>query len=373
MIAITTPETPRMHDLRNVVSRVQTAEWIGEGCEAFAVGRCDGVLGVYRLTRGRPTLVQAESVRSGLSVDAVCRLDGRRFVSTNDEQSLLMWHWHEGRYVAHPVPYPAEVLGRAHGPTGAMKTWRGQPPTGPGPCTSAATLDRLLITGHEFGSLLFWEIGDEELTFLREAPTSATIRSIVRCGDGRFLTGDEDGRLSVWSPRGLLHSIDTNRPGEPSGINCVAVAGDFVLVGSCPRNQPRAAENFACYRLGADNEFTLTARQHLLSRDTVRAYTFFVLAQRNEEGADFLASTEEGLIWNGSVSPHGRIHVHLPATDLSLRPEQHADRPGGAALLLGRDGLLIAAAYDVLFLECSARPAAVEARIEEVHASNTSR
>lgn len=129
------------------------------------------------------------------------------------------------------------------------------------------------------------------------------VRGLAACGPGRAVSVAEDGDICLLEiPSGKILSRRRYHATARRGLNDVAVLGDLVAVVSCAVGSDD--HNLWIFRL-VGNSLILVAGQTLISDKTrEQAFTFSVELLDFDGLPHFVASTEEGLIWLGTVKDH---------------------------------------------------------------------
>lgn len=126
------------------------------------------------------------------------------------------------------------------------------------------------------------------------------VRGIAVWKNGIVATGAEDGDICLLSvPDGKILTRIRFNPAAQRGINSLSIFKDYLIVANCsvgPNDK-----NLWLYRL-ENSQITLIDSINLLKDISLpQAYNFSVQLAPIGEGIYFLASTQEGLLWLGSI------------------------------------------------------------------------
>lgn len=320
-------------------SMAQEARWIDD--DSFAIGRWDGTLTLFGLPAAHgagPRIESAAVSPAWAGLEMITPLNGSRFVTSNDESSMVVWDASEPGAVAiqlGTVRYDREI-GVAN--SGALM--RGFPRP-------------VLVTGHASGWLMIWQADDavQDFALLRRvdlrspdpvpSPYSLrNVRAVHEWRDGLVLTGAEDGDLCLVDVTdGHILCRRRYNPDARRGINDVALLGDTALVGGCSVGS--ADSNTWAFSL--DLAAGLTPLAHIdLVADSSReqVFNFSVELARAGDGLLFFCATEEGLLWVGE----------LTGSVLRTLGKQAVSSGLGAAVSLQPDGDILAVVGDNVHL-----------------------
>ena len=323
--------------LGTTYGRAQIVVWLNH--DRFAVGRWDGSLTIFRppvnKERG-PMLVQDGAVPSLQAIQMITALSPTSFVTSNDERSLALWVEQNGlsRPVQH-LEYSSELGVANSGVTfnSGGKTW--------------------LVTGHEQGYVAIWELRAEKPVFIRAvslrspSPVSSpyrlwNIRGVAFWKNGIIVTGSEDGDLALLRiPEGVVLSRTRFNQSALRGINSISVRGDYLVVANCSVGP--SDKNMWLYRIDQDHIVPLDSANLEKQTSRPQVYNFGVELISLNKSIYFLASTEEGLIWIGTIDGnHLKVYGDTEVAPLT----------GGAAAIATRDdGEVAAAALDIELLK----------------------
>jgi len=271
------------------------------------VGRWDGTLSLFRTMASEsetgPVLLDAMSLPSKRGIEMVVGLGHGQFVSSNDSASLAWWQESNQGFSPTSLPFDGN-FGTAV--SGLRVTWNKRD---------------LLLVGHQHGVVTIWSLGDYARLSQRQNPPrpqllhtvsvrsetpipwqfqSWHVRGFACCGEGRVISVSEDGDICLLElPTGTVRWRRRYNPMAKRGLNDVAVLNDLVAVVNCAVGS--GDSNLWLYRLG-DDSLDLIANAALIqdkTRDQV--FAFSVKLVEFEGQPHFVASTEEGLIWLGTV------------------------------------------------------------------------
>jgi hypothetical protein len=285
----------------------QTMDWYDD--THFVIGRWDGTLSFFRTpgpNEWGPVAVEAMVVPSGQGVEMVVALDGDTIVSTDGREALAVWN-------ASPTDPDDFTLGQrvafnaAHGPANSG-------------LAHAVAGQNYLVTGHEDGFVLIWAIGtDGALTLSKEidvrssaAPSNPwglhNVRGLAVWGDSTVVTGSEDGDIvGLNLPDGAERFRVRYNDKAQRGINNISIVGDLLLVANCAVGF--GDKNVWLFDLASGAPVLADAEN--LAVDLTRSQVFNFDADLDVAAGGelvFYSSTEEGLLWMGSVT-NGQLVV----------------------------------------------------------------
>lgn len=325
--------TTALIPLGTTYSRAQAAAWLD--AKRFVVGRWDGTLTLFRTMSTEselgPVLTDALATPSKLGVQMVAPLTAGSFVSSNDAQSLVWWRPVGNGFSATPLPFAPDY----------------------GMATSAVQVDQhgaaFLLVGHEQGYVTIWRLGVDPGSSPRSAAAAPRlvravsvrsddpipwqfqtwhVRGLAAQGSGRAVSVSEDGDiclLEVSSGRILARrrfSATARR-----GLNDVAVLGDLVAAASCAAGGKD--DNLWIYRIVGNSLAPVASRSLRLDQAREQVFAFSVELFAYHGQPHFSASTEEGLIWLGTVKDHKIVILNQAKVAaeggvvLALGPENH--------------------------------------------------
>jgi WD40 repeat protein len=300
-VAFCQSQPTSLQSLGTTYNLAQVAAWPKPGL--LVVGRWDGSLSVFRPPASTneygPVIIQALKSPSGVGVQMIARLLDGAFVTSNDKSSLAVWNSKNGEFRLVAEPKYDERFGVAN--SGDLIFVSGK---------------NYLVTGHEQGDVLIWEVTSSGLTFRNStnirssAPIPSpyqlwNVRSVVRYQYGIAITGAEDGDLClVEIPSGKILSRKRYNPDAQRGINSLSLEGNLLLVGNC--SVGRADKNLWLWTLQGTNLASSDSLNLIVNTNLSQVFDFCVqFAPCN--GRDlFFASTQEGLLWAGEVI-HGKL------------------------------------------------------------------
>lgn len=322
--------------LGTTYGRAQVIAWLDH--ERFAVGRWDGTLTIFRPPRSGesgPVLLEDGAVPSLQAIQMLTVLSPTSFVTSNDGRSLELWTEQKGFFrTVNELAYGPE-LGVAN--SGVVFIWGGK---------------KWLVTGHEQGYIAIWELGAQKPVFVRAVSLRSpdpipspyklwNIRGVAFWKNGIITTGSEDGDLVlVKIPEGtILSRLRFNQSAE-RGINSISINDDYLVVANCAVG--RSDKNMWLYRIDQDHIVPLDSMNLEKQTSRPQVYNFSVELIRMADSLYFLASTEEGLIWLGTVDAnHLKVYSNTEV----------APPTGGAAIATRDDGEVAAAAFDIELLK----------------------
>jgi hypothetical protein len=320
----------------------QEAAWLSE--RHFAVGRWDGSLSVFNFSDAPSagpmiTTAAANPAAEGLMITPI---DRRWAVTSCNDSSMACWTTSTGEWndLYQVETYPFDLaLGSAN--SGRVVTLEDK---------------RLLAVGHANGFLSVWSVGHRfELTLgpivdLRNpAPVNPldlhNIRGIALMTatkeDAWVVTGSEDGWICVVQvPEGEVVSRSLYNPLAERGINTISLTnGGLLLVGTCSVGPEDF--NLWYYLVPAGNGKPILRDRVSLRIDPEipQVFNFSTIRIAGNGRPSWFASTEEGALWMGTVTPD--------AARLRVRGYQDVTTQLGSALSSGPNGRLVMAGYDL--------------------------
>jgi WD40 repeat protein len=316
-------------------TRVQIADWIDKS--TFAVGRWDGSLAIFRVG-AKPvetmTLDQSFITSSGDGVEMVGALDKQTVIFSDGASQLgMLVRSTTGQFAAPtPVPYDSTY--------GVVNSFT----------SSRVSGTDLVITGHANGFALVWKRTGGTLSLLQAIDLKSAqpipspyplknIRGLAAWKNGIIVSGSEDGDIVAFSAEsGKILFRQRYSPNAERGINALSLSGDTLLVVNCAVGEKD--RNLWLYRM-TDAGFVAEDSINLV-RDVTRKQVFDFDVDVFESGGKtrFVSSTEEGLIWSGSVV-NGRLLVD-GVGDVSNNGAASLDvNPDDASILAGAQDLLL--------------------------------
>ncbi|MBK4722411.1 hypothetical protein JJL56_26510 [Azospirillum sp. YIM DDC1] len=325
-------QTPELKSLFTEYTRAQIVDWID--AKTFAVGRWDGSLEVFRTPEtgeSTPLLLQSIVTSSGGGIEMLSALDDNTILyADREDQIAVRARSASGEFGAsQPFTYDA-----SYGVANSV-------------AHSQVSGSDVVVTGHANGFALVWQRKGASLALLRAVDLRSlqpiqspyplkNIRGLAFWKGAIVLSGSEDGDIAAFNVEtGNVLFHERYSPSAERGINNISVLGDKLLVVNCsvgPQDR-----NIWLYEIGEDG-VTLFSSLNLV-RDTTRPQVFNFdgdLFQTNGI-VRFAASTEEGLLWLGSIQNNALVVEGVGKI---------ADS-GGASLDLNAEGIIAAAAHDV--------------------------
>ena len=334
--ALARADEPKLEKVGATYTWAQVASWLSQ--DRVAVGRWDGTITVFRPPQADkmewgPMLTQALKSPSGQGLQMMGRLAKGAFVTSNDNSSLAVWALKDGQYALEGTPkYDAKFgvancaeLVRAQG-----KQW--------------------LVTGHEQGYLLLWEVNGCDLKLAKDinirssSPIPSTnplwnVRGVVRHKGGTVVTGGEDGDICLVSiPDGKVLSRMRYNPKAERGINGLAVSGDYLLLCNCSVGPDD--KNLWLYEIRNDRVVLLDSTNLIQDTKRKQVFNFSVLFVPAGKETLFFAGTEEGLLWRGQ----------LAGGKLAAKGNEKLECEGGAALTFEPETSQLVAVAHVVYL-----------------------
>jgi len=279
----------------------------------YAVGRWDGTLSIFQFTDSSdkgPIVAKAVNSPAQEGVQMITPLANFKsaFVSSNDESSMVVWasqngDWSDLTSVA-TLAY-ADAYGVANrGVTVSINSYT------------------YLVVGHANGYVSIWRSGavvtDWKFVTATDVRSSTpvnpwglhNIRGIVQFGAlGIVITGSEDGNLTVLEiPSGRILSATVFNPRAQRGINNIAIERDVLLVVNC--SVGKDDYNLWSYKVNSTTwEITSVDKSYLkIDPDAIQVFNFDVLVGLPQiDKTAFFSSTEEGVLWFGTVDRNGGI------------------------------------------------------------------
>jgi hypothetical protein len=290
----------------------QTAAWL-DGFH-FAVGRWDGTMSVFAWSAARdkgPVITVTVNSPSAEGVQMIVPLGGSNTVATsNDEDSIAIFSSPTGSWqdltLSTLLRYPA-TLGVAN--------------SGQYVLTDGGAY---LVVGHAGGFLSIWSdasgtwVLQQSCDLRNPNPVNPwglhNIRGIsVVFTDATYVyvaTGSEDGFVSIVRvPDLAIMSQTVFNPAAQRGINSVAALGGLILVANCAVGVED--KNLWLYQLN-DQSFAITTCDSVnlrLNQNAPQVFNFCSLLTPIGGVPGFLASTEEGALWQGYITPQNRFDV----------------------------------------------------------------
>lgn len=328
----------------------QEAAWLD--VSHFAVGRWDGSLSVFAFndspTTG-PVMTKSINTPAFEGVQMIAWLAPGVFASSNDDGSLCVWSSPSRTWTdLHAISLHYDAA------------W--------GAANSGDVLvlgsELFFVAGHANGFATIWKgnLDGTRLTFSRALdlrnpkPTNPWglhnirgVAAIVGAGEKAcVVTGSEDGYLCILRVTdGAVLSQTVYNPAAQRGINSVSVLGRHLLVANCSVGQ--GDKNLWYYEIGS-RDWTVCFRDNVNLQANPEAPQVFNFCARwgwFENAPCFFSSTEEGMLWMGTLGTSQRLSVigyelvygHL-----------------GSALAFSASGKLVVANYNLYEFTTGSKP-----------------
>jgi hypothetical protein len=320
--------------------RAQTITWLGDA--RFAVGRWDGTLTIFRPPQNQeygPIMLQDATAPSLQGIQMMTALSSDAFVTSNDDRSIELWTGQNGTFKQTASLSFGPSLGIAD--TGTVFKWNE---------------NKWLVTGHEQGFIAIWRVDNSVPTFVRSVSLRSSnpipspyriwnIRGVAYWKDGIIATGGEDGDLTLTriSDGAVVTRIRYN-PNAQRGINAISVDADYLLVANC--SVGATDKNLWLYRIGPSQITPLSSVNLEQNHSLPQVFDFSAQLARIGGTLYFLASTQEGLLWLGTVD---KDQMKVSASTV-VAPD------GGAAFEARSDGEIAAAALDIELFKIQPNP-----------------
>jgi hypothetical protein len=326
-------QDPQLKSVGTTYARAQVATWLDDS--HFAVGRWDGTLSIFRTPRAGefgPVIVFDTVTPSVQPVQMALAVTPTIFVTSNDDHSLAVWKLKDAHYDVLQVANYDKTLGVAN--SAAQFDWQNK---------------KWIVTGHEQGLIAIWECTANGTLSLKEAMSIASpdpihspyplknIRGVEHWKNGIVVTGSEDGDIAAIDvPLGKVLFRSRYNPSAQRGINSVSVRDDLLLVANC--SVGNTDSNLWLFQI-SDSGFTkLDAINLKKNQQLPQVFDFSAIFGSSGSNIVFLASTEEGLLWLGTVSN----------SKLTVMTSTQVSPTGGAALSFDNSTReVLSAAYDL--------------------------
>jgi hypothetical protein len=321
----------------------QEAVWLSE--RHFAVGRWDGSFSVFNFSdapSAGPVITTAAANPAAEGLQMIVPIGHDWAVTSCDDASMAGWttstgEWNDlDRVAIHPFD---SSLGSAN--SGRVVTLRDK---------------KLLAVGHAHGFLSLWSIGRRfELTLgpivdLRNPePVNPwalhNIRGIAVLittqQHGWIITGSEDGWMCVVRvPQGDVVSRSLYNADAERGINTIsATNGGLLLVGNCSVGPEDSNLWYYVVRAGEWMPVLRDRANLRIDPEIPQVFNFSTIWIARHGTLSWCASTEEGALWMGTLTPD--------ADRLRLLGYQDVTAQLGSALSCGPNGRLVMAGYDL--------------------------
>jgi hypothetical protein len=280
-----------------------------DGQNMFAVGRWDNTIEVINShSTSYPTLLQTLALRNNNGVQMVAYLDDNTFVSSNETNSLAIWQKnHMNLYKFHKeVSYANSAPNVGIANSGALVNYNGV---------------NYFISGHDNGYIILWKFNGNDLTFIKAVnfrspnpipfPSASdpllNISQIAAWKNGLFVTGSEDGDLVLANVNGdIIYRVKYNQTAQ-RGINQIQILGDYLLVSNCAVGSND--KNLWLYNI-VDHNINYLDSVNLKQDQSLPQVFNFGIAMGQQNGIVlFFASTQEGILWDGYISPENKLTV----------------------------------------------------------------
>lgn len=275
----------------------QSLDWIDDG--RFAIGRWDGTIAVFRRPNANeygPVVLEAMAAPSGAGIEMLAAVNEDTMVTSDGRDRLAVWRRRGAAYtVAGLHSYDATY----------------------GPANSGVALKidstKYFVSGHEAGYILIWQWKDANLLELtrvvdvrsRTAPSNPwgihNVRGLKTWRGDHVIAGSEDGDLvGIKVPSGAeVFRVRYNDKAQ-RGINNISVAGDWILVANCAVGS--SDKNIWVFNLASGEPVLSDAENLTLDLQRAQVFNFDAELVLTAAGVfNFFASTEEGLLWQGSL------------------------------------------------------------------------
>lgn len=322
-------------------SMAQEAAWIDQ--RHFAVGRWDGTLSVFCFTEAAdsgPLIAHAVNSPAAEGIQMITWLAPCVFATSNDESSMIVWTSRAGSWgdltrravLPYDAAYGVANSGDAY--TVGGRLW--------------------FVAGHANGFITLWTgTGDaSKITFVAAVDLRTTrpvnpwglqnIRGVSAvtwdARVGYVATGSENGELCVVRlPDGLVLSRTLFNPEAKRGINNIAAFGRHLLAANCSVGP--SDKNLWYYWIDS-SDWGLRLRDAVNLRsvsDAPQIFNFSVVWAQYDGGVCFFCSTEEGILWMGTVA----------GQRLSILGYEQVTTHLGAALAFSVAGDLVVVGHDL--------------------------
>jgi hypothetical protein len=314
--------------------RAQAIAWLD--ADNFLVSRWDGTLTIFQALRvnGAPPLLQdVLMLPSQQAAEMVVALAPGAFVTSNDQGSLAVWEKHGPHYAVVEVAYYDPGYGVANSAT-----------------IVEADGSQWLVTGHAEGMVVVWALTARTLREVRAVSIRWAnpfipdhfgvlwnVRSLVTWKHGIVISASEDGDLCmIRVPDGTLLARVRYNAAAQRGINSVALWNEYLVVANCSIGAND--RNLWLYKIDVDGLRPLHSVNLLKETGLLKAFNFSVQLADVDGRLSFFASTEEGLLWMGTI-----VNDKL----VPLASTKVACEWGAAVAFQPSRKLLAAAAHDV--------------------------
>ncbi len=317
----------------STVTFAQSLDWFDSN--QFVVGRWDGSITLFRTPRAGefgPVITQAMVSPSGKGLELVAAVNENMIVTSNDKASLAIW-------------FRDTPNGRTDFNLNSLAKYDSAIGTANSAVASTINGKTHLVTGHENGHVLFWEMKDgTSFKLVRtvevkspNAPSNPwglrNVRGLAIWKNHTLVTGSEDGdlvglKISDGSEQFRIRYNDKAQ----RGINNISILDDHLLVANC--SVGIADKNIWLFTLASGMPVLSDSENLILDRTKAQVFNFDADLVMGSGGLTFYSSTEEGLLWHGKIDGS-----QLIATGVTKSAEK-----GGSIMDISDDGGLIAVA-----------------------------
>lgn len=314
-------------DPATTFNRAQTIDWISDS--HMVVGRWDGTISVFRepigATEFGPVLVQATMSPTGKGVEMIKAVAPSFLLSSNDHKSFAIWAVVDGQLqFRKSVEYP-NTFGTANS------------------AVSLSEEKNRFVVGHAGGHISVWERRGYDAVLLRsidlrspQEPSNPwdlrNIRALEKYSDKEVITGSEDGDVAIVNvvTQKILLRKRYNKDAQ-RGINALAYDGEYLLLANCSVGP--ADNNLWLFKVSRQAIDEIASVNLQVDTNRPQSFNFDVELWGSKGGKRFFASTEEGLLWYGTILADG----------LKVLDKESIALEGGAVLDIDNDVENIAA------------------------------
>lgn len=320
----------------------QESAWLDQ--KHFAVGRWDGSLSIFAFSDCRnagPVISKAVNTPAFEGVQMITWLAPGVFASSNDDASIILWRSQSLRWTdlqPTAILHYDSTLGVAN--SGDTVTIGDQ---------------LYLAVGHANGYVSLWEgkLDGSVLKFMKTvdvrnaSPTNPWglhnirgISTLTRHDSMAYIvSGSEDGFISVLRlPDGAIMSQAIYNSRAQRGINSIATFGQNLLVANCAVGP----EDKNLWYYWIDPHYLTVKLQDCtnlrVNPSAPQVFNFSAVWGVFNNQAGFFASTEEGALWVGTITPDRRLSVIGYETIFGAL---------GSALAFNANGSLIVVNYNL--------------------------
>jgi hypothetical protein len=324
-------------------SMAQETVWLDPG--QFAVGRWDGSLSVFDFTVSPtqgPVITAAAANSASEGVQMITVLTPSWFITSRDEESIAGWTSSTGSWadLEATAPYPYDPsLGAAN--SGRFLDLGGQ---------------GYLCVGHANGFLSIWKVRQAfqlalgpVIDLRNPNPVNPwglhNIRGVaihsMDKAQGWVVTGSEDGFISVVRvPDGAVLSQTVYNDQAHRGINTISIANsELLLIGNCSVGPEDFNLWYYFVEAGIWRPALLDRTNLKVNPAAPQVFNFSTVWGSYAKGLCWFASTEEGALWMGGLTPD---YNHLQVFGY-----QEVTTQLGSALAFEPSGQLAMVGYDL--------------------------